>query len=278
MAGLLSRERIVAEPGFNRWLVPPAALAIHLSIGHGLRFQRLLAAAEQAIGITGPCRARTGGSFPQGVWPRVRLEDQHPRLDVHPRLRLSRVSRPPCSEAGSSGSDRGRAASQPPAAGRRASSISALGVYLHQIWLLWLGLRRASADAASAWATSRPVSTLIKWFPDRRGMATGMAIMGFGGGAMIGARCRRHPDEALRSPDLGRAWRDVRHHGRHLLRGDDVRRVPVPAAAAGLEAGGLDAAGRRAATALITTPARARGQAMQDRRSSGSCGRCSAST
>jgi MFS family permease len=33
-----------------------------------------------------------------------------------------------------------------------------------------------------------PVSTLIKWFPDKRGMATGMAIMGFGGGAMVAHR------------------------------------------------------------------------------------------
>ena len=31
-----------------------------------------------------------------------------------------------------------------------------------------------------------PVSTLIRWFPDRRGMAAGMAIMGFGGGAIVG--------------------------------------------------------------------------------------------
>jgi MFS family permease len=64
--------------------------------------------------------------------------------------------------------------------------ISALGVYLHQIWLLWIGSGVIGGCGLGLGYIS-PVSTLIKWFPDRRGMATGMAIMGFGGGAMIGA-------------------------------------------------------------------------------------------
>jgi MFS family permease len=64
--------------------------------------------------------------------------------------------------------------------------ISALGVQLHQIWLLWLGSGVIGGCGLGLGYIS-PVSTLIKWFPDRRGMATGMAIMGFGGGAMIGA-------------------------------------------------------------------------------------------
>jgi MFS family permease len=64
--------------------------------------------------------------------------------------------------------------------------ISALGVYLHQIWLLWLGSGVIGGCGLGLGYIS-PVSTLIKWFPDRRGMATGMAIMGFGGGTMIGA-------------------------------------------------------------------------------------------
>jgi len=64
--------------------------------------------------------------------------------------------------------------------------ISALGVHLHQIWLLWLGSGMIGGCGLGLGYIS-PVSTLIKWFPDRRGMATGMAIMGFGGGAMIGA-------------------------------------------------------------------------------------------
>jgi MFS family permease len=64
--------------------------------------------------------------------------------------------------------------------------IPALGVHLHQIWLLWLGSGVIGGCGLGLGYIS-PVSTLIKWFPDRRGMATGMAIMGFGGGAMIGA-------------------------------------------------------------------------------------------
>jgi MFS family permease len=64
--------------------------------------------------------------------------------------------------------------------------ISALGVHLHQIWLMWLGSGVIGGCGLGLGYIS-PVSTLIKWFPDRRGLATGMAIMGFGGGAMIGA-------------------------------------------------------------------------------------------
>ena len=64
--------------------------------------------------------------------------------------------------------------------------ISAVGVYLHQLWLMWLGSGVIGGIGLGLGYIS-PVSTLIKWFPDRRGMATGMAIMGFGGGAMIGA-------------------------------------------------------------------------------------------
>ena len=63
--------------------------------------------------------------------------------------------------------------------------ISALGVYIHQLWLMWLGSGIIGGFGLGLGYIS-PVSTLIKWFPDRRGMATGMAIMGFGGGAMIG--------------------------------------------------------------------------------------------
>ena len=64
--------------------------------------------------------------------------------------------------------------------------ISAVGVYIHQLWLMWLGSGVIGGIGLGLGYIS-PVSTLIKWFPDRRGMATGMAIMGFGGGAMIGS-------------------------------------------------------------------------------------------
>ena len=64
--------------------------------------------------------------------------------------------------------------------------ISAFGVYIHQIWLMWLGLGVIGGIGLGLGYIS-PVSTLIKWFPDHRGVSTGLAIMGFGGGAMIGA-------------------------------------------------------------------------------------------
>jgi MFS family permease len=64
--------------------------------------------------------------------------------------------------------------------------ISAIGVRTHQLWLLYLG-NGVIGGCGLGLGYISPVSTLIKWFPDRRGMATGMAIMGFGGGAMIGA-------------------------------------------------------------------------------------------
>src|SRR5208282_1897644 len=64
--------------------------------------------------------------------------------------------------------------------------VSALGIYLHQLWLIWLGSGLIGGIGLGLGYIS-PVSTLIKWFPDRRGMATGMAIMGFGGGALIGS-------------------------------------------------------------------------------------------
>ena len=64
--------------------------------------------------------------------------------------------------------------------------VSALGVSTHQLWLLYLGYG-VFGGIGLGLAYVSPVSALIKWFPDRRGMATGMAIMGFGGGALIGA-------------------------------------------------------------------------------------------
>jgi MFS family permease len=69
---------------------------------------------------------------------------------------------------------------------QRRPRVRAIGIYTHQLWLLWLGSGVIGGIGLGLGYIS-PVSTLIKWFPDRRGMATGMAIMGFGGGAMIGA-------------------------------------------------------------------------------------------
>ncbi len=102
--------------------------------------------------------------------------------------------------------------------------IGAFGVYVHQLWLMWLGAGVIGGIGLGLGYIS-PVSTLIKWFPDRRGMATGMAIMGFGGGAMIGAPLADISDQLLQDPDLGRCLADLRHHGRDLFRVHDDRRL-----------------------------------------------------
>jgi MFS family permease len=167
---LLSRDRIVAPPGFNRWLVPPAALAIHLSIGMAYGFSVFWLPLSRAIGIT--------QSAP-GDWSVSTLGWMYTLFFV---------------VLGSSAAVFGPWVERegPRKAGVVAACcwggsffLSALGIYLHQIWMLWIGSGVIGGCGLGLGYIS-PVSTLIKWFPDRRGMATGLAIMGFGGGAMIG--------------------------------------------------------------------------------------------
>jgi MFS family permease len=83
--------------------------------------------------------------------------------------------------------------------------VSAAGVYLHQLWMLWLGSGVIGGVGLGLGYIS-PVSTLIKWFPDRRGMATGMAIMGFGGGALIGAPLADLLMNTFRTPASVGVW------------------------------------------------------------------------
>jgi MFS family permease len=186
MSGLLDKERIVAKPAFNRWLVPPAALAIHLSIGMAYGFSVFWLPLSRAIGVSEPrpCPADLG--FLQSL------------IEVHCDWKISTLGWMYTlffvflgSSAAVFGSWLERVG--PRKAGVVAAfcwgggfMISALGVHLHQIWMLWLGSGVIGGCGLGLGYIS-PVSTLIKWFPDRRGMATGMAIMGFGGGAMIGA-------------------------------------------------------------------------------------------
>jgi len=169
-APLLSRDRSVAPPDYNRWLVPPAALAIHLSIGMAYGFSVFWLPLSRAIGIT--------QSAP-GDWSVSTLGWMYTLFFV---------------VLGSSAAVFGPWVERegPRKAGVVAACcwggsffLSALGIYLHQIWLLWIGSGVIGGCGLGLGYIS-PVSTLIKWFPDRRGMATGLAIMGFGGGAMIG--------------------------------------------------------------------------------------------
>jgi MFS family permease len=169
MAALLSRERIVAGPNFNRWLVPPAALAIHLSIGQAYAFSVFKLPLTKVLGVS---------SSAPGDWKQTELAwiftiaivflglsaAVFGRWLEHAGPRKSGVVAACCWSLG--------------------FLVSALGVRLHNIWLLYLGYG-VLGGCGLGLGYITPVSTLIKWFPDRRGMATGMAIMGFGGGAMI---------------------------------------------------------------------------------------------
>ncbi|WAR46479.1 L-lactate MFS transporter [Methylomonas rapida] len=171
MTDFFSKSRITARAGYSRWLVPPSALSVHLCIGQAYAFSVFNEPLTRVIGIAAPAvddwKLTTLGwifslaivflglsAAVGGKW----LEKVGPRLTMFVAA---------CCFGG-------------------GFWLAALGVYLHQIWLLYLGYGVIGGIGLGLGYVS-PVSTLIKWFPDRRGMATGMAIMGFGGGAMIGA-------------------------------------------------------------------------------------------
>lgn len=184
-AGWLDKERIIAKPGFNRWLVPPAALAIHLSIGMAYGFSVFWLPLSRSLGVTEPVSC-PGLSFLDEIFT-TRCDWRISTLGWMFTLFFVFLG----SSAALFGSWLERVG--PRKAGVVAAFcwgggffISALGVHLHQIWLMWIGSGVIGGCGLGLGYIS-PVSTLIKWFPDRRGMATGMAIMGFGGGAMIGS-------------------------------------------------------------------------------------------
>ena len=165
----LDKDRTIAKPGYSRWLVPPAALAIHLCIGQIYAYSVFNRPMTQIIGISESVSqdwelTSLGWIFSIalftlgasaaifGKW----LERVGPRKAMF----VSAV----CFSGG--------------------FIVAALGVQIHQLWLVYLGHGVLGGIGLGLGYIS-PVSTLIKWFPDRPGMATGMAIMGFGGGAMI---------------------------------------------------------------------------------------------
>jgi MFS family permease len=167
--GFLDRERTIAKPGFNRWLVPPAALSIHLCIGQIYAYSVFNQPMTRVLGVDSPAPGdwelttlgwifsialfTLGASAALfGQW----LERVGPRKAMF----VSAL----CFSGG--------------------FFVASLGIELHQIWLVYLGHGVLGGIGLGIGYIS-PVSTLIKWFPDRPGMATGMAIMGFGGGAMI---------------------------------------------------------------------------------------------
>src|SRR5471030_2821913 len=184
--GLLERERIIAQPGFNRWLVPPAALAIHLCIGMAYGFSVFWIPLSRSIGISKSNACPADMSLLTELFA-SNCDWKISSLGWMYTLFFVLLG----SAAALWGGWLER--SGPRKAGLVSALcwcggllISAFGVYSHQLWLMWLGSGVIGGIGLGLGYIS-PVSTLIKWFPDRRGMATGMAIMGFGGGAMIGS-------------------------------------------------------------------------------------------
>lgn len=197
MLGFLDKENTVAKPGFNRWLVPPAALAIHLSIGMAYGFsvfwKPLGNALTDSSGVpVAACAAgaTTFGDKLAGTAKALFATDCNwTQFDLGWMFTLFFVLLG-CSAAVFGGwlEREGPRKTGFVSAILWAGGliISAYGIYIHQLWLLWLGSGVIGGIGLGLGYIS-PVSTLIKWFPDHRGMATGMAIMGFGGGAMIGS-------------------------------------------------------------------------------------------
>lgn len=167
----LTKEHITAAPGFNRWWVALASVAIHLCIGSVYAWSVFNPPLTRLVGVVAPAAddwslgnvvwifsvaivflglsAAVGGKWLEKVGPRL--------VGIVAAL---------CWSGG--------------------FLLGALGIQLHQLWLLYLGYGVIGGCGLGLGYVS-PVSTLIRWFPDRRGMATGLAIMGFGGGAIIGA-------------------------------------------------------------------------------------------
>lgn len=186
MSGFLSKERTVAKSGFNRWLVPPAALCIHLCIGMAYGFSVFWLPLTKAIGISSSVACPADMSWVAMLftatcdWDKPMLGWMYTLFFVflgssaalwggwleHVGPRKAGVVSALCWCGG--------------------LVLSAIGVHTHQLWLMWLGSGVIGGVGLGLGYIS-PVSTLIKWFPDKRGMATGMAIMGFGGGAMVGS-------------------------------------------------------------------------------------------
>jgi MFS family permease len=165
----LDRERTVAGPGFSRWMVPPAALCIHLCIGQVYAFSVFNLPMTRLIGIS---------TAAPGDW---RLTDLGWIFTL--AIFFLGVSAAVLGRWVEEGGPR-RAMFAAALCFGGGFLISAAGIRLHDIWIIYLGYGVLGGIGLGLGYIS-PVSTLIKWFPDRPGMATGMAIMGFGGGALI---------------------------------------------------------------------------------------------
>jgi MFS family permease len=169
LLSFLDREHTVAKPGFSRWLVPPAALCVHLCIGQAYAFSVFNLPMSKLLGIT------------QSTPTDWKLTDLGWIFSI--AIFFLGVSSAVFGRWVEEGGPR-RAMFTAALCWAGGFFVSAVGVYAHTLWLIYLGYGVLGGIALGIGYIS-PVSTLIKWFPDRPGMATGMAIMGFGGGAFI---------------------------------------------------------------------------------------------
>jgi MFS family permease len=203
----LDKSATVAKPGFNRWLVPPAALAIHLCIGMSYGLSVFWLPLTKAIPGAAPAECKG-----MSVWGALTTTACNWRVsDLLYTFTIGIVV------LGLSAALFGGWLER--AGPRKAALVAAfcwgggflgaaLGVYLHQLWLIWLFLGLVGGIGLGLGYIS-PVSTLVKWFPDRRGMATGMAIMGFGGGAMIGSPLANLLMTHFKTADSVGAWQTM---------------------------------------------------------------------
>src|SRR3974390_1686225 len=202
--GILDKERTIAAAGFNRWLVPPAALCIHLCIGMAYGFSVFWLPLSRALGVS-KANACPDISIAQELftttcdWRVASMGWMYTLFFV---------------VLGASAAIWGGWLER--AGPRKAGVVAALcwcgglvlgaiGIITHQLWILWLGSGVIGGIGLGLGYIS-PVSTLVKWFPDHRGMATGFAIAGFGGGAMIGAPLANNLINYFKTPTSVGVW------------------------------------------------------------------------
>lgn len=203
----LDRSRTVAPPGWSRWLVPPAALSVHLSIGQAYAWSVFKPPLESSLGISGTASALP---FQLGIvmlglsaaFGGTLVERNGPRWAMFVSL--------VCFSSG--------------------FLVAALGAATRQYWLVVLGYGFIGGIGLGIGYIS-PVSTLMKWFPDRPGMATGIAIMGFGGGALIASPWSTQMLETFGSDSSGIATTFLVHglaYAVFMSLGVALVRVPAP--------------------------------------------------